>query len=144
MSPGEIKRREVSWTLRKKLAQRRSRTGWWCWARERESWTSFASVVGHCDSVLHNSWDSNCVVRRSLRNAGLVFWRRFTAALVFRVGACFEVSLFYSPFFRSSPSLIGLKKQTNKQTKTKKLGVKHQVIDNVHAAPLPHHVADNV
>ena len=36
MSPGEIKRREVSWTLRKKLAQRRSRTGWWCWARERE------------------------------------------------------------------------------------------------------------
>ena len=44
----------------------------------RESWTSFASVVsqrrsyGHClcDSVLHRSWDSNCVVLWSLRNAG--------------------------------------------------------------------------
>ena len=28
----------------------------------------------------------------------LLFWRRSTAALVFRVGARFEVSLFYSPF----------------------------------------------
>ena len=41
-----------------------------------ESWTSFASVVsqrrsyGHCDSVLHSSWDSNWVARWSLRNAG--------------------------------------------------------------------------
>ena len=76
-SPGEIKRREVSWTLTKKLAQKRSRTGRWCWARERESWTSLASVVsqrrtyGHCrcDSVLHSSWDSNSVVLWSLRNA---------------------------------------------------------------------------
>ena len=25
---------------------------------------------GHYDSVLHSSWDSNCVVRWSLRNAG--------------------------------------------------------------------------
>ena len=32
-SPGEIKRREVSWTLTKKLAQKRSRAGRWCWAR---------------------------------------------------------------------------------------------------------------
>ena len=32
-SPGEIKRREVSWTLRKKLAQKRPRAGRWCWAR---------------------------------------------------------------------------------------------------------------
>ena len=35
-SPGEIKRREVSWTLTKKLAEKRSRAGRWCWARERE------------------------------------------------------------------------------------------------------------
>ena len=28
----------------------------------------------------------------------LLFWRRSTAALVFRVGACFEVSLFSPPF----------------------------------------------
>ena len=38
--------------------------------------------------------------------------RRSTAALVFRVGACLEVSLFYPPpppsFSHSSPSLIGL------------------------------------
>ena len=34
-SPCEIKRREVSWTLRKKLAQKRSRAWRWCWARER-------------------------------------------------------------------------------------------------------------
>ena len=33
-SPGEIKRREMSWTLRKKLAQKRSRAGRWCWAGE--------------------------------------------------------------------------------------------------------------
>ena len=46
--------------------------------RERESWASSASVVsqrrsyGHClcNSILHSSWDSNCVVRWSLRSAG--------------------------------------------------------------------------
>ena len=32
-SPGKIKRREVSWTLKRKLAQKRSRGGRWCWAR---------------------------------------------------------------------------------------------------------------
>jgi len=76
-SPGEVKRREVSWTLTKKLAQERSREGGGAWL-QRNSWTSFASVVsqrrsyGHClcDSVLHSSWDSNCVVLWSLRNAG--------------------------------------------------------------------------
>ena len=31
-SPGEIKRREVSWTLKNKLAQKRSRAGRWCLA----------------------------------------------------------------------------------------------------------------
>ena len=34
-SPGEIKRREVSWTLKKKLAQKRSRAGSLLWAKER-------------------------------------------------------------------------------------------------------------
>ena len=34
-SPEEIKRREVSWILTKKLAQKRSRGGRWCWARKR-------------------------------------------------------------------------------------------------------------
>ena len=41
--PGEIKRREVSWTLKKKLAQKRSRAK--SWAIERESWAYFPSVV---------------------------------------------------------------------------------------------------
>ena len=38
----------------------------------------------------------------------LLFWRQSTAALVFRVGACLEVSLFSPPLSRSSPSLIVL------------------------------------
>ena len=61
-----------------KLAQKISRARRWCWAREREFDFFFASVVsqmrsyGHClcDSALHSSWDSICVVRWSLRNAG--------------------------------------------------------------------------
>ena len=31
-SPGEIKKREVNWTLKKKLAQKRLRAGRWCLA----------------------------------------------------------------------------------------------------------------
>ena len=38
----------------------------------------------------------------------LLFWQRSTAALVFQVGACLQVSLFYPPLSHSSPSLIGL------------------------------------
>ena len=72
-----------------------------------ESWTPFASVVsqrrsyGHClcDSVLHSSWDSNCVVRWYGHSFNiLLFGRRSTTALVFRVGACLESSLFFPPF----------------------------------------------
>ena len=69
-------------------------------------------------TVPHSSWDSNCVVRWSLRNAGRTLpliniplvWRWSTAALVFRVGACLEVYKFtlLSSFPHSSPSLIGL------------------------------------
>ena len=36
VSPEEIKRREVSWTLTKTLVQKRSRAGRWRWAIERE------------------------------------------------------------------------------------------------------------
>ena len=116
-------KREVSWTRKKKLAKKSSRGGSELEASpeeinirevelgERESWTSFALVVsqrrnyGHClcNFILHSSWDRNCMVRWSLRNAGhclniLLFWWRSTAALVFRVGVCFEVSLFCPPF----------------------------------------------
>ena len=78
-NPGEIKRREVSWTLRKKLAQKRSRAGRWCWARERVGLLLLQLFPngGATDivflTVLHSSWDSNCVVLWSLwslRNAG--------------------------------------------------------------------------
>ena len=101
-SPGEIKRREVSWTLKKKLAQKRSSAGRWCWARERVGLlllklfpnggtTDIVSVTLFCIAVGTAMPDGHCL------NI-LLFWRRSTAALVFRVGACFEVSLFYLPF----------------------------------------------
>ena len=98
-----IKSREVSWAI--------------------ESWTSFASVVsqrrsyGHClcDSVPHSSWDSNCVVRWSLRNAG----RTLPKLTSCRSGGgprqpwssgLAPVSRSHSsiPLSHSSPSLIGL------------------------------------
>ena len=86
--PGEIKRREVSWTLTKKLdtfagpgeIKRREvmldpqLSPEEITSREMElgseSWTSFASVVpqqqcyGHrpCDSAPHSSRNSSCVV----------------------------------------------------------------------------------
>ena len=78
--PGEIKRREVSWTLTKKLAQKRPRAGRCCWVRERErvgllllqlfpngGATDIVFVTLFCIAVAR---DSNCVVRWSLRNAG--------------------------------------------------------------------------
>ena len=93
-----------------KLDQKISRAGRWCWAKE--SWTS-ASVVsqrrsyGHClcDSFLHSSWDGGrCPTPDGHCLNILLFWRRSTAALVFRVGACFEVSLFCPLFPHSFPS----------------------------------------
>ena len=70
----------MSWTLMKKLAQKRSRAGRWCWARERERERVGLLLLqlfpngGATDivfvTVLHSSWDSNCVVQWSLCNAG--------------------------------------------------------------------------
>ena len=110
-SPGEIKRREVSWTLTKKLAQKRSRAGRWCWARERvglllfwlfpngraidivfmtlfciEVGTAIVWCGGRCAMP-----DGHCL------NI-LLLWQRSMAALVFRVGTCFEISLFCTLF----------------------------------------------
>ena len=116
-SPGETKRREVSCTLTKKQAQKRSRAGRWRWAggldffcfscfptaelRTLSLWlfytavgTAIAWCCGRCEMP-----DGHCL------NI-LLFWRRSTA---FRVGACLEVSLrLLSPFSHSFPSLIGL------------------------------------
>ena len=119
-SPGENKRREVSWTLTKKLAQKRSRAGRWCWATGR--FFCFASVVsqrrsyGHClcESVLHSSWG------QQLRGAVVGAQCRTDTALT----SCCSgggprqpwssglapISRFHFsvPLSHSSPSLIGL------------------------------------
>ena len=121
-SPGG--RREVSWTLRKKLAQKRSRAGRWCRAREREresvgllllqlfpygGATNIVFVTLFCIAVgTAIAWcGGRCAMPDGHCLNILMFWRRSAAVLVFRVGACFEVSLL-SPFSHSSPSLIGL------------------------------------
>ena len=104
-----------------KFAQKRSRAGRWSWAGERvglillqlfpssrameivfvtlfciEAGTAIAWCCGHCAMP-----DGH---RRSI----LLFLHWSTAALVFWVGACFELSLFCSPLSHSSPSLTGL------------------------------------
>ena len=91
----------MNWTHSKKLAQKRSRAGRWCWARERERVGLLLLHLfpngGATDivfvTVLHNSWDSSCVVRCAMPDGHclniVLFWRWSTAALVFRVGACF-------------------------------------------------------
>ena len=105
-SPGEIKGREVSWTLTKKLAQKRSRAGRWCLARELDFFyfscfpTAELRTLSLCIAVgTAMTWCGGCCAMpdRHCLNI-LLFWWRSTAALVFRVGACFEVSLFCPPF----------------------------------------------
>ena len=114
-SPGEIKRREVSWTLTKKLSQKRSRQGRWCWARERVGLlllqlfpncgaTDIVFVTLFCMAVGTTiAW---CGGRSAMPDGLclniLLFWRRSTAALVFWVCACFKVSLF-CPLFPTRP-----------------------------------------
>ena len=113
------KRREVSWTLKKKLAQKRSRVGRWCWARERERERERERVGLLLLQLFPNGGATDIVFVTLFRIAVgtaiawcggrcampdghclniLWFWRRSTAVLVFRVGACFEVSLFCPPF----------------------------------------------
>ena len=111
----------MSWTLTKKLAQKRSRAGRWHWARERVGLlllklfpnggaTDIVSVTLFCIAVgTAIAWcGGRCAMPDGHCLNILLFWRRSTAALVFRVGSCFEVSLFCPPFSHSSPSLIGL------------------------------------
>ena len=126
----------MSWTLKKKLAQRRSRSGRWCWARERERVgllllqlfpnggatdivfvTLFYIAVG---TAVAWCW-GRCAMPDGRCLNILLFWRWSTAALVFRVGACFEVSLFCPPFPLVPLSLIGL---------LASLGVKQQISTN--------------
>ena len=110
-SPGETKMREVSWTLTKKLAQKRSSAGWWCWAIERVQLlllqlfsnggaTDIVFVTLFCIAVgTAIAWcGGRCAMPDGHCRNILLFWRRSTAAFVFRVGACFEVSFFCPPF----------------------------------------------
>ena len=100
----------MSWTLTKKLAQKRSRAGRWCWARERVGLlllqlfpnggatdivfvTLFRIAVGRAIAYY-----TSCYAMPSGHCLNiLLFWRRSTASLVFRVGACLESSLFPLP-----------------------------------------------
>ena len=86
VSPEEIKSREVELGLRAGLLSLQLFLNGeatdivfvtlFCIAWYSSCW---AMPGGHCHNIL-------------------LFWRRSTAALVFRVGACFEVSLFFPPF----------------------------------------------
>ena len=103
-SPGEIKRREVSWTLTKvspdEIKSREVDLGY----RERVGLlllqlfpsggaTDIVFVTLLCIAVgTAIAWC--CAMPDGHYLNILLFWRRSTAALVFRVGACFEVSLF--------------------------------------------------
>ena len=62
-----------------------------------------------------------------------LFWWRSTAALVFRVGACFEVSLFYPPFLLV-PSLIGLLASVD----VKKQKLTHSETNSLQSMTRPH------
>ena len=132
---GEIKRREVSWTLTKKLDAftgpgeiKRRGGGEGCWThklvqkrsrcrevelglrvgllslqlfptcRTTDIVTLFCIAVGTA-----TAWcGGRCAMSDGHRLNTLLFWRRSTADLVFRVGACFEVSLFF-PHFPARP-----------------------------------------
>ena len=61
--------------------------------------TDIVFVTLFCPAVGLAWCSGRCAVpdRHCLINI-LLFWRRSTAALVFRVGACFEDSLFCPPF----------------------------------------------
>ena len=125
---GEIKRREVSWTLTKKLdafagpgeIKRREVvldpqvSPEEIKSREVELGlrvrlfslqlfpnggpTDIVFVTLFCTAVgTATAWSLLMMPDRHCRNT-LLFWWRSTAALVFRVATCFEVSLFCPPF----------------------------------------------
>ena len=110
----------MSWTLRKKLAQRRSRAGRWCWARERGSWTSLLQLFptgGATDIVFvtrfciavgtATAWCGGCCAMPDGHCLNILFSggcprQPWSSGLA-------PVSRFHSsiPVFHPSPSLIG-------------------------------------
>ena len=98
-SPEEIKRRQVELALKVGflLLQLFPNGG----ATDIVFVTLFSTAVGTA-----TAWYTKCCAMPSGHCLNiLLFWRRSTASLVFRVGACLESSLFFPPL---SPSLIGL------------------------------------
>ena len=91
VSPEEIKSREVELGLRDGLPLLRFPNGG---ATDIVVVTLFCIAVGTAIA-----WGGGrCAMPDGHCLNILLFWRRSTAALVFRVGACFEVSLFCPPF----------------------------------------------
>ena len=91
-----VKRREVSWTLTKKLAQKRSRAGRWCWTGERELDFFCFSCFPVAELQTLSLWlfcvsvgtaivwcGGHCAVPDGHCLSILLFWRQSTAALVF-------------------------------------------------------------
>ena len=129
-SPGEIKTREVSWTLTKKfdafagpgeiksrdvvldpqvspeeIKNREVELGLRVGLLSLQLFpsggaTDIVFVTLFCIAVgTATAWcGGRCAKPDGHYLNILLFWRRSTAALVFRVGACFEVLLFFPPF----------------------------------------------
>ena len=105
----QARSRERRWCWTPKLAQKRSRAGRWSWAWElaffcfscfptAELRTLFLFCIAVGTAV---AWcGGRCAMPDGHCLYILLFWRLSTAALVFRVGARFEVSLFCPPFPR--------------------------------------------
>ena len=103
VSPEEIKSREVELGLRVGLLSLQLFPS--CGA------TDIVFFVGlFCIAVgTAIAWYASCCAMPDGRCLNiLLFWRRSTAALAFRVGACLEGFTLLSPFSHSSPSLTGL------------------------------------
>ena len=92
VSPEEIKSREVELGLRVGLLSLQ--------LFPSGGATDIVFVILFCIAVgTAITWcDGGCAMPDGHCRNILLFWRRSTAALVFRVGACFEVSLFCPPF----------------------------------------------
>ena len=99
-SPEEIKRREVV------LGCRERELDFFCFSLlPNGGATDIVFVTLFCTAVgTAIAWCcGRCATPDGHRLNILLFWRRSTAYLVFRVGACFEVSLFCPPLFPLVP-----------------------------------------
>ena len=123
-SPGEIKRRQVSWTLMKKLdchlrVQARSRGGRWCWtlkrAQERsrarevelgsESWTCLLLLSCFSAAVLRTLYLSVSLLRTAVQTA--IAYSTLVAAAQWRRNTALTLPLFWRRSTASSVFRVG-------------------------------------